>query len=121
MTENIVYGDMGVDNSNSTMEWLEKRRTGGNLDLFLHVGDIAYGDDKGNKFGGANELYEPTYDEFMTSVEEFAGGAPYMVSPGNHDVSCHCLTDSGCQQGLRNFAAYNSRFRMPSAGKLDIV
>jgi hypothetical protein len=108
-----VYGDMGIDNSNATMELLEKRRVGGAYDLFLHIGDIAYGDDKGLRMG-ANKYYEPTYDQFMTSVEEFAGPTPYMVGPGNHDVTCHDITDFGCQDGLRNFQALNGRFKMPS-------
>jgi hypothetical protein len=39
-----------------------------------------------------------------------------MVCPGNHDISCHSATDIGCSKNLRNFTAFNSRFKMPSNG-----
>jgi phosphodiesterase/alkaline phosphatase D-like protein len=39
-----IYGDMGVENSNKTMQRLRNRK----IDLFLHIGDISYADDKGS-------------------------------------------------------------------------
>ncbi len=38
---------MGVENSNATMQLLKSRNDAGEYDLFLHIGDVAYGDDKG--------------------------------------------------------------------------
>ena len=43
---------------------------------------------------------------------------PYMVSPGNHESECHspaCITSSLYRESLRNFSAYNTRWRMPFA------
>ena len=106
-----IYGDMGVENSNKTMEKLKNR----NIDLFLHVGDISYADDKGDEFGN-NTYYEITYDNFLESVSKFSNNKPYMVSPGNHDISCHSIWDFGCDKNLKNFTAFNSRFKMPNNG-----
>jgi hypothetical protein len=41
-----------------------------------------------------------------------------MVLPGNHETECHspiCLNTPEYREALRNFTAYNARFRMPSA------
>jgi hypothetical protein len=104
-----IYGDMGVKNSNKTMEKLKNR----NINMFLHIGDISYADDKGFEFG-KNNYYESTYDSFLNSVSIFSKNSPYMVCPGNHDITCHSITDIGCPKNLRNFTAFNSRFKMPS-------
>ena len=110
-----IYGDMGVENSNKTMSRLKNR----NIDLFLHIGDISYADDKGLEFG-YNYNYEITYDKFLNSVSEFSNNRPYMVSPGNHDISCHSIWDLGCDINFRNFTAFNSRFKMPSNGSKNM-
>ena len=41
---------MGIKNSNKTMEKLKNR----NINIFLHIGDISYADDKGFEFGKNN-------------------------------------------------------------------
>ena len=44
-------------------------------------------------------------------------GKPYMVTPGNHESECHsivCVIEFDKGQALRNFTAFNSRWRMPS-------
>ena len=106
-----IYGDMGVENSNKTMEHLKTR----NIDMFLHIGDISYADDKGYEIGN-NSYYEKTYDKFLESVEIFTNNKPYMVSPGNHDISCHSIWDLGCDNRFKNFSSFNSRFSMPNNG-----
>ena len=108
----IIYGDMGIDFANNTMKSIENDE---NVDLIIHLGDISYADDKGLEFG-KNPYYENIYDEFMFNVERFSKLKPYMVCPGNHDISCHSITDFGCDVGFRNFSAYNSRFYMPQNG-----
>jgi predicted phosphodiesterase len=104
-----VFGDMGVDNSENTVKSLHSK----DFDLFLHIGDISYADDRGYQIG-ENPEYEYIYDEFMSLISIFSKNAPYMVSPGNHDISCHSIYDIGCKQSFKNFTAYNSRFKMPS-------
>jgi phosphodiesterase/alkaline phosphatase D-like protein len=37
-----VFGDMGIDNSNGTLRLLNEMINNGELDVVLHVGDIAY-------------------------------------------------------------------------------
>lgn len=37
-----------------------------------------------------------------------------MVNPGNHEATCHSFGDFFCPDGLKNFTAYNHRFRMPA-------
>jgi acid phosphatase type 7 len=42
---------------------------------------------------------------------------PLMTLPGNHEAEDHspgCIINADCRDGLRNFTAYNARFRMPS-------
>ena len=106
-----IYGDMGVENSNITMERIKDIE----YDMLIHLGDISYADDKGLEIGN-NKYYENTYNTFMASVEIFSKNQPYMVCPGNHDISCHSVSDLGCPYNLRNFTAFNSRFKMPENG-----
>jgi hypothetical protein len=40
-----------------------------------------------------------------------------QVLPGNHEGECHspiCLLNDKYKEALRNFTAYNARFRMPA-------
>lgn len=110
-----IYGDMGFENSNKTMEKLKSR----DIDMFLHIGDISYADDKGFEFG-YNYKYETTYDSFLNSVNIFSNNKPYMVCPGNHDISCHSIWDLGCDINFRNFTAFNLRFKMPLNGSKNM-
>jgi hypothetical protein len=57
----------------------------------------------------------------MVEIEEFTSKLPYMVAVGNHEADCHdpaCLADKERREKLSNFTAYNTRFRMPSAGNI---
>lgn len=53
-------------------------------------------------------------NKFMNEIEPITRSFPYMVCPGNHDVTCHILSDSGCSPALQNFSAYRHRWNMPS-------
>jgi len=108
-----VFGDMGSTQSDGTIALLRDELLVKNTSaLAIHVGDIAYGDDA--TIFGPNPYYEPIMDDFMKKIEPIASKVPYMVSPGNHDVSCKILTDDDCDMGLRNFSAYRHRWTMPS-------
>ncbi|GBG24602.1 Acid phosphatase [Hondaea fermentalgiana] len=117
-------GDMGTNNSQGTTAALLSRVN--ELDFVLHDGDIGYGDDLGvfthdqtrrrySNLERGPEGYEIVYDEFMAQIEPIARKIPYMTGAGNHDVSCNILSDLNCAVGQRNFSAYRTRFRMPSA------
>ena len=108
-----IYGDMGVENSDNTIHRLKNNN---DIDFFIHMGDISYADDKGPLYG-SNTLYESTYDKFQ---EMITFNKPYMVCPGNHDISCHSLSDFGCNSSFLNFTAFNSRFKMPSNGSKNM-
>lgn len=112
----VVIGDMGVNNSEATISRLTERASSYNVTI--HLGDVGYADDYAvplhiEKSSGRS--YEAVYDLFQRSVEPIASVAPYMVMPGNHDLSCCATGDWGCPKEQRNFSAFRYRFRMPSA------
>lgn len=88
--------------------------------LILHAGDISYAD---NAFGRPEssplvEGYEYVQNGFMTVLESVASEVPYMVAVGNHESECHsplCLAQHALGDGLRNFTAYNCRWKMPNS------
>ena len=108
-----IFGDMGVNGSAPTIDLLRQHPE---HEFILHAGDVSYADDYHDEYAGGRG-YEDIYDQFGTMVEPLSASKPYMVSPGNHDVSCniydHIHTD--CIPAHRNFSAFNHRWRMPSA------
>lgn len=113
-----IFGDMGVVNSEGTYEQLRAHQD--DFDLIWHIGDISYADDWFIR--GLRNLvtfgYEKTYNEYMNMMEPVTAEKPWMVLPGNHEDSCHSpaciLSLHNLYHTLRNFTAYNARFRMPS-------
>ncbi|KAE9276645.1 hypothetical protein PR003_g29007 [Phytophthora rubi] len=88
------------------------------VDLIYHIGDIGYADNAwfmpGQHFGF---FYEKVYNGWMNSMAPAMGSIPYMVLAGNHEADCHspaCGASPYKMNALRNFTAYNSRFKMPS-------
>ena len=79
-------------------------------------GDVSYADDLdgGRKYDGGRG-YEKLYDRYGDMVEPLASSKAYFVTPGNHDVSCHILSDKDCIAAHRNFTPFNRRWRMPAA------
>lgn len=111
----VVVGDMGVNNSDATIARIAALTKSGQSNATVHVGDIGYGDDHAMKLEpSSGRAYEAVYDLFQAKIEAVASAAPYMVCPGNHDVSCHVLGDTGCPEQQRNFSAFRNRFDMPS-------
>ncbi|CAJ1384848.1 unnamed protein product [Effrenium voratum] len=87
-----VFGDQG-DYNGQTLPSLQMAARNGELDMVLHVGDMAYDFDSDNGRNG---------DAWMRDIEPLAATVPYMVSMGNHEAS-------------QNFNHYTQRFRnMPS-------
>ncbi|CAJ0957279.1 unnamed protein product, partial [Mesorhabditis belari] len=85
-----VFGDMGSQNARSLgkiQEMVQK----GDVDMVLHVGDMAYDMNENNSEMG---------DEFMRQIEPAAAYIPYMTAVGNHENN-------------RNFTQYVNRFTMP--------
>lgn len=113
-----VFGDMGLENSQDTFKML--RDLADDVSLMWHVGDISYADDdflRGGILSIFLNHYEPSWNQYMNLMQSVAAKVPYMVLPGNHEDSCHSpvcfLSLSGLYHKLRNFTAYNRRFRMP--------
>jgi hypothetical protein len=108
-----VIGDMGVNGSAATVS----RLSAASFDAVLHVGDVSYADDANLHIiePSSGRGYEAVYDMFQRLMEPITSRAAYMVTPGNHDVTCKSYTNMGCPHGERNFSAFRYRFRMPSA------
>jgi 3',5'-cyclic AMP phosphodiesterase CpdA len=113
---------MGVNNSASTITRMAAMAEQGDINATIHVGDVSYADDSKIVIEpSSGRGYEAIYDLFQASIEPVSAFAPYMVAPGNHDVSCHVTGDLGCPQQQRNFTAFRRRFVMPSraSGAVD--
>ncbi|KAK3240763.1 hypothetical protein CYMTET_49414 [Cymbomonas tetramitiformis] len=109
----MVYGDLGIVNSDPTFKRLKANRD--TVDLFWHLGDISYADDAIIETP-LTFRYEAIYNDWMKELESIAAQKAYMVSPGNHEAECHsvpCQVSSEKLNKLGNFAAFNSRWRMP--------
>jgi hypothetical protein len=102
----------------------------------LPAGEIA--NQGGPQGGDMSVLYESNWDLWQQWLVNVTAKVPYMVLPGNHDVSCgefdgpgnvltaylnddvsngtapkSNLTYYSCPPSQRNFTAYQHRFRMP--------
>ena len=108
-----IFGDMGVNKSEPTIARLGQHPEHA---FIVHVGDVSYADDLdgGRKYDGGRG-YEKLYDRYGDMVEPLASSKAYFVTPGNHDVSCHILSDKDCIAAHRNFTPFNRRWRMPAA------
>lgn len=122
VTRILAYGDLGVANSKETMQRIKAITNTTNadsastaIDFILHFGDIAYADDYDEVFPPWNPRYAEIYDEWADSMESVMSAIPYMVSPGNHEQTCHSWSDFRCHSSLENFTVYRNYFRMPSA------
>ena len=103
-----INGDMGLVNEDNTValmkEWTDR------IDLFWHVGDLAYADD----WADLNMTYEQAQETWMTRMTDIWNTRPYMMCPGNHEATCSEETPEICPEGQRNFTSYRERFRMPA-------
>lgn len=109
----ILFGDMGVDHSNNTLQLTKNMIDTSDIDFVMHVGDIAYCDDR--DLVGSNPKYMPIYDEWANEMEQVFDNTPYMVSPGNHEQTCHSWADEDCPYSLRNFTNYRLFWNMPNS------
>jgi hypothetical protein len=74
-----IYGDMGVTaNGQATMPWLLEDALSGNLDVVVHIGDMAYNLDSAGGLVG---------DAFMLQIQPLAASVPYHMAPGNHETA----------------------------------
>ena len=104
-----INGDMGLVNEDNTVAamaaWTDR------IDVFWHIGDLNYADD--------SVLYGMTYEtateEWMTRMTPIFSKRPYMMCPGNHDITCSEALPFLCPTGQRNVTSYLQRYRMPYA------
>ncbi|TMW66875.1 hypothetical protein Poli38472_011991 [Pythium oligandrum] len=117
--EGIFFGDLAVASaSERTFKYLTEKLNPDKTDFIFHVGGIAYADTAEPLGAGFRFFYEDTYDEFMTKMSRIAAKIPYMVAAGEHEADClggACRSDQALRKQLKSFAAYNTRFRMPSS------
>ncbi|CAI5737799.1 unnamed protein product [Hyaloperonospora brassicae] len=114
----LIYGDLGDGkNSVDTIGRINKL-TSHDIDLVYHLGDISYADDAYLTLNqAAGFFYEEVYNKWMNTMMPLMSRVPYMVIVGNHEAECHsprCLTSKKKREPLGNYAAYNTRFKMPS-------
>jgi len=100
-----IYGDMGIVNSQKTVERVQARLQRGEIDWVFHVGDISYADKHFLDF-------QKAWNTWFDRIQPIAASVPYMVCPGNHEYEAyHPLL----LLATRNFIVYNARFRMPGS------
>ena len=103
-----INGDMGLVNEDNTVatmkEWVDR------IDLFWHVGDLAYADN----WHELKMTYETVMETWMTRMTDIWNRRPYMMCPGNHEATCDEGRPNICPDGQRNFTSYRERFRMPA-------
>jgi len=101
-----VYGDMGISNSYDTRQSLGMIND--DIDFHYHLGDYGYADDRPQ-----NE-FETIWNEFQSEIQNLTAYKAYMTLPGNHEADCHSSGSFDCKHDIKNFTAYQHRFRMPS-------
>ena len=103
-----INGDMGLVNEDHTVAamaaWVDR------IDLFWHIGDLNYADDS-FLYG---MTYETATETWMTRMTPIYNQRPYMMCPGNHDITCNEALPALCPSGQRNVSSYLQRYRMPA-------
>lgn len=128
-----IYGDMGYTNAADTRYRLLQGIS--SVDFVYHVGDLAYADQWNYYLEGGYPVYPPnlgdetnsytqSWDNWQQWMNNVSTKVPYMVIPGNHEVSClegdskHLIGNGSyydCPQTQRNFTQYNLMYKMPSS------
>lgn len=100
-----IYGDLGIRNSENTLNLLRDLADDRIVSLFWHIGDLSYADDHDR----VNMTYEQVYEGWMYNMTNIWDETPYMFAVGNHEST------GGPNTSLsqKNFTAYRERFHMP--------
>ena len=109
----MQIGDTGIDTK--LLDAIHKRTTNieTDFDLLFHLGDISYADDRDKV--GKNPDYITNWTKFADMISNTTSIKPYMVCPGNHDITCHMYGDLLCPDELRNFTTFRNWFQMPNS------
>uniref|UniRef100_A0AAV1UFB2 Purple acid phosphatase n=1 Tax=Peronospora matthiolae TaxID=2874970 RepID=A0AAV1UFB2_9STRA len=114
----LIYGDLGDGKYSADTIASINNLTSHDIDLVYHLGDISYADnDYLTLDQAAGFFYEEVYNKWMNALMPLMSRVPYMVLPGNHEAECHsprCMVSREKRTALGNYAAYNTRFKMPS-------
>ena len=105
-----INGDMGLVNEDNTVATMKQWVNQGKIDLFWHIGDLAYADD----WQELKTTYEKVQETWMSTMTEVWDQTPYMMCPGNHEATCDEETPRICPAGQRNFTSYRERYYMPA-------
>ena len=101
-----IYGDLGVkeqEGANWTLSRLKQHVLKDELDLVIHVGDIAY--DLAEENGRRAQ-------EFLNDMQPVASAVPYMTCPGNHERECWRSSNKSCTHPP--YTSYRVWFNMPA-------
>ena len=105
-----IYGDLGVkeqEGANWTLSRLRMHVEKDELDLVVHVGDIAY--DLAEENGWRAQ-------EFLNDMMPVASAVPYMTTPGNHERECWRSSNKTCSHPP--YTSYRVWFNMPNKQQL---
>ncbi|GAB1598198.1 probable purple acid phosphatase 20 [Argonauta hians] len=91
-----IVGDLGVTNSDETIESIWNFTRTLEMKILIHIGDISYADNFSKREGNNSYIWT----EYMNKIKRITSRIPYMVLPGNHEVQF-------------DFGAYLNWFRMP--------
>ena len=80
-----INGDMGLVNEDNTVATMKQWVADERIDLFWHVGDLAYADD----WQDLHTTYEKVQETWMTLMTPIYSQRPY-VSPMPHPLRCLC-------------------------------
>jgi Purple acid Phosphatase, N-terminal domain/Calcineurin-like phosphoesterase len=99
-----AFGDQGVTYDAVGTTTLIKAQ---NPAFHLHAGDISYAEDGGD--GLITDPYDPrVWDAFLNEVEPVAGGIPWQVAVGNHEMETWYSPDG--------YGGQQARFDFPGGG-----
>ena len=105
-----INGDMGLVNEDDSLALMKRWVSSGRVDLFNHIGDLAYADD----WLVLGMTYEAAQESWLSRMTGVWTTRPYMTCPGNHEATCSEALPLLCPDGQRNFTSYRTRFRMPA-------
>ncbi|KJH47665.1 Ser/Thr phosphatase family protein [Dictyocaulus viviparus] len=95
-----VFGDLGNENARSLAK-LQRMAQDGDIDMVLHVGDIAYNMDTDDGRVG---------DEFLRQIEPIAAYVPYMTAVGNHESTINYRCGYHFNLGSAHFVVFSTEF-----------
>jgi hypothetical protein len=111
-----AFGDQGISyDAVATTNLLRAQ----NPAFHLHAGDISYAESGGG--GGITDNYDPRqWDSFFNQVEPVAGGIPWQVAMGNHEMETWYSPDTYGAQ-FKRFALEDRAYYSFTYGNVAVL